>query len=71
MAKKKDELKYAEAISEIEEIIAEIEDSEPDVDDLVEKVKRAGFLLEFCKEKLHGAETEVTKYLDIPDKKSK
>ncbi|RUT73550.1 exodeoxyribonuclease VII small subunit [Ancylomarina longa] len=61
MAKKK--ISYREAITEIEETIASIENEELDVDDLSEKVKRVSELLVFCKEKLYNTEQEVEKIL--------
>ncbi|MCD6201916.1 MAG: exodeoxyribonuclease VII small subunit [Bacteroidales bacterium] len=51
---------YSEAISELENILAEIENNEPDVDELTEKVKRAAYLLRFCQKKLRKASEEVT-----------
>jgi exodeoxyribonuclease VII small subunit len=54
---------YVEAITEIEEILAQIENNELDVDDLAEKVKRVSVLLKLCKEKLHKTETEVENIL--------
>jgi len=55
----KKQLTYAEAISELEDILREIENNEPDVDELTEKVKRAAYLLRFCKKKLRKASDEV------------
>ncbi len=57
MAKK--QLTYAEAIAELEEILAGIEKGEPDVDDLTRHVKRAAYLLRYCQSKLHKASSEV------------
>lgn len=54
---------YKEAISEVEEILANIENDELDVDDLSEKVKRVTFLLKFCKDKLFQTQEEVEKIL--------
>jgi exodeoxyribonuclease VII small subunit len=54
-----DELRYNEAISEIEDILRQIESEELDVDDLSAKVKRAYFLLKLCKEKLHATEKDI------------
>jgi exodeoxyribonuclease VII small subunit len=54
-----DELRYNEAISEIEAILRQIESEELDVDDLSAKVKRAYFLLKLCKEKLHATEKDI------------
>ena len=55
----KKQLTYAEAISELEDILTEIENNEPDVDELTEKVKRAAYLLRFCKKKLRKTSDEV------------
>ncbi len=57
MAKKN--IKYNEAVKEIENILKQIENEELDVDDLSEKVKRAYFLLKLCKEKLHSTEKDI------------
>jgi exodeoxyribonuclease VII small subunit len=54
---------YAEAIGEIEKIIATIENEELDVDDIAVKVKRVSILLTQCKEKLRATEKEVEKIL--------
>lgn len=43
--------------------MAEIESVEADVDLLAEKIKRASFLISFCKGKLRTAEEEVKKVL--------
>jgi exodeoxyribonuclease VII small subunit len=55
---------YSEAISEIEEILQEIESGALDVDELTDKVKRVAFLLETCKRKLKTTETEIQKVID-------
>ncbi|MDE5417949.1 exodeoxyribonuclease VII small subunit [Labilibaculum sp. DW002] len=65
MAKKK--ISYRDAISEIEETIASIENGELDVDELSEKVKRVSELLVVCKDKLHNTEKEVEKILNEMD----
>lgn len=56
-------LKYNEAISEIEEIVAQIESNELDIDELTEKLKRVSELLKFCKAKLRSTEEEVQKIM--------
>jgi len=61
MTKKK--VGYVEAITEIEDILAKIEDNELDVDELSDKVKRVSVLLKLCKDKLHKTETEVENIL--------
>lgn len=54
---------YKEAISEIEEILAQIENNELDVDELSEKVKRVSLLINTCKDKLKNTEEEIEKIL--------
>ncbi len=58
---------YKDAIEEIESIVEEIENETVDVDVLAIKVKRATFLIKFCKEKLRITDTEVKKSLKIFD----
>jgi exodeoxyribonuclease VII small subunit len=54
---------YQEALDEVEDILAKIENEELDIDELSEKVKRVSFLLKFCKDKLHKTNEEVEKIL--------
>jgi len=54
---------YKEALEEIESIVGEIENETVDVDVLAEKVKRAAFLIKYCKAKLKITENEVKKIL--------
>jgi len=65
MTKKK--LTYNDAVSEIEEILQQIENEELDVDDLSVKVKRVSALIKTCKDKLHKTEEEVEKILNDID----
>lgn len=62
MAKK--ELTYAEAMAEVERILARFRDEEMDVDSLAAEVKRATQLIAGCKARLHKAEEEVSKILE-------
>jgi len=50
-------------LNELEKIVTDIESEEVDVDVLAEKIKRASFLITFCKGKLRTAEDEVKKVL--------
>ncbi len=61
MAKKK--ITYNEAMQEIEQVIAEIENDELDVDVLAKKVKRVATLIDICKDKLYKTEQEVENIL--------
>ena len=60
MEKKKS---YEEAYEELQGIVKEIESGNIGVDDLGVKVKRAGELIRFCKEKLFKTEQEVNEVL--------
>jgi len=59
--KKGGELSYAEASSELEAILHEVESGEIDLDLLSEKVERAATLLALCRERLATTETKVKK----------
>ncbi|MEG1737176.1 MAG: exodeoxyribonuclease VII small subunit [Odoribacter sp.] len=63
----KEAMTYKEAMTEIETIVAMIEDNRLDVDELSEKVKRVALLITFCKSKLHETEEEVEKILKSID----
>lgn len=64
----KEKLNYSLALSELERIVADIESEETDVDALAERVKRASFLISFCRERLRTTGDEVKKILDILEK---
>lgn len=55
---------YQQAFREIHEIIDEIEAGNVSLDDLSEKVHRASFLMNICKQKLHTTELEVKNILE-------
>ena len=55
---------YEDAFTELQEIVKEIESGTISVDVLSEKVKRAGELIRFCKEKLFRTEEEVNEVLN-------
>lgn len=61
-------LTYALAVTELENIIKELEDSSTSVDELSEKVKRASHLLQFCRNKLTSTEQEVNTVLKAFEK---
>ncbi|MGE0018281.1 MAG: exodeoxyribonuclease VII small subunit [Draconibacterium sp.] len=56
-------LTYTEAMTEVEEILEQIESEELDVDDLAEKVKRVSVLLKTCKDKLTKTNEQVEQIL--------
>lgn len=57
------EISYQSAVSELEEILSEIESGEADVDVLSEKVKRALFLINYCRVRLKQTDDEVKKLI--------
>ncbi len=58
------EITYEQAIEELEMIVANIESEEISVDELAQKVKRAGELIKICKAKLYKTEEEVKNVLN-------
>jgi len=65
MAKK--DFSYNNAIQEIEDILAQLENEGLDIDDLSNKVKRVSGLIKQCKSKLRQTEEEVQKIMDEMD----
>ena len=65
-----DELGYAEAVSELEEILAQLDGDDVDVDRLAAQVRRAADLITLCRDRLTAARLEVTRIvadLDVLD----
>jgi exodeoxyribonuclease VII small subunit len=57
-------LTYTEAVTELETILAELENnSEVNMDMIAEKVKRAAVLMELCKKQLHDLDEELEKMM--------
>jgi exodeoxyribonuclease VII small subunit len=54
---------YSLALTELQQIINEIESEEINVDVLAEKVRKSAFLIKFCKDRLRNTEEEVKKVL--------
>ena len=61
---KKQELTYAEAMSEVEQILARFNNRQMDVDTLSAEVKRATELIAACRERLTKVEEEVNRILE-------
>ncbi|MDR2009300.1 MAG: exodeoxyribonuclease VII small subunit [Bacteroidales bacterium] len=61
MAKK--EFTYNQALKELEDILAEIENEDLDLDLLSTKVKRATFLIKECKSRLKKTSAEIDEIL--------
>ncbi len=50
---------YNTAFAELEELVAQIEDKDIQLDTLAEKVKRAKELIKFCEDKLRGIAQDI------------
>ena len=60
MATKKDEeIGYAEALKELETILAELERTDVDVDVLASRVERASELIRLCRERIGNAKLQI------------
>ena len=53
------ELDYSSAVSELDDILLELEDEALDVDVLAERVERASLLIRFCRTRITSARTQV------------
>ena len=60
----KKEIKYSEAIAELEAITAKMQSPDCDIDSLASLTSRALELLKICKEKLFKTDEEVRKCLE-------
>lgn len=57
MAKK--QLTYEAAMTELQQIVQELQEQAINIDELTEKVKRSAELLSYCREKLRTVEKET------------
>ncbi len=57
--KAKEPKSYKEAMEELEEIVAQVDDRNADIDLLASKVKRAHELLEYCQSRIEAVRFEV------------
>lgn len=55
------EVGYADAMAELERILAELEGDHLDVDVLAERVRRASELIKLCRGRIARAQDDVTK----------
>ena len=56
-----EELKYEEALAQLETIVRKMESNEYDIDELAVQLKTAQRLIKFCKDKLTKTEEEIKK----------
>jgi exodeoxyribonuclease VII small subunit len=54
-----DELSYADAVTELEAIVAGLDGADVDVDALTERVARAAELITLCRERIAATRLEV------------
>lgn len=55
---------YQAAMAEIERILAELESSNPDVDNMIQKVQRASELIQLCRQKLSLTDEALQQLFD-------
>ena len=56
-----EEIKYEEALTQLETIVRKMEQNEYDIDELAAQLKTAQRLIKFCKDKLTKTEEELQK----------
>lgn len=61
------EINYEKAMSELEQIVAGIEDNEVSIDELSKNVKRATELIKICQNKLYKTEKDIEEVLSTLD----
>jgi exodeoxyribonuclease VII small subunit len=61
-----EQLAYVDAVRELDEILAEMEDDDIDVDRLTSRVKRAAALVSLCRERILEARVEIEQILEEP-----
>jgi len=54
-----DPIAYADAIAELDEILAELERDDVDVDHLADRVRRASELVRICRDRISASKLEV------------
>jgi len=59
VTKKEEEIGYAEALKELEMILAELERTDVDVDVLASRVERASELIRLCRDRIGNAKLQI------------
>lgn len=57
------ELKYEEAVRQLEEIVSKLENNELDLDSIGTQLKTAQRLIKLCKDKITRADSDIQKIL--------
>ena len=64
-----EEIKYEDAVKELEAIVRCMENDELDIDSLATQLKRAQQLVTLCKEKLASADKQINELLEQGNEK--
>lgn len=64
-----EEIKYEDAVKELEAIVRCMENDELDIDSLAAQLKRAQQLVTLCKEKLASADKQINELLEQENEK--
>ena len=64
----KKEIKYEEAVAQLEKIVDKMENDELDIDQLSDQLKRAKELVKLCKDKLTKTDEEIQRILSASEK---
>lgn len=59
-----EQLKYEEAVHQLEAIVEKLENNEMDIDELSVQLKKAQQLIKLCKNKLTKTDAEIKKILE-------
>lgn len=60
----KENIKYEEAVSQLEQIVANLEEGGLNIDDLSSELKKAQKLITLCKQRLTKTDEEIQKILN-------
>lgn len=58
------EIKYEEAVRQLEAIVEKMESGKLDIDTLADQLKEAKELVKLCKQKLKRTDNEIQKFLE-------
>ena len=58
------EIKYEEAVKQLEDIVKQLENGELDLDDMSSELKKAPQLIKICKDRLTKTDEEIKKILE-------
>jgi len=64
MAEPEEQVSYADAMAELESILAELERDDVDIDHLTARVERAAHLIEVCRTRIESVRLDVTRLVE-------